>query len=123
MTNLTLDEISRIARATHEMNRCWCQLTGDDSQLPWEGAPQWQKDSAMEGVRFLANNPDAPDSATHDSWVRQKLDDGWVYGPEKDADKKTHPCLVPYDDLPAVQRAKDAFFRIVVTSLLGVEDC
>lgn len=37
---------------------------------------------------------------THDSWKEIKSRDGWVYGKVKDSEKKTHPCMVEYDDLP-----------------------
>ncbi len=44
---------------------------------------------------------------SHANWIEYKLDDGWVYGEEKDPVKKTHPCMVPYDELPHDQRMKD----------------
>jgi hypothetical protein len=51
------------------------------------------------------------------AWCRSKVADGWVFGPVKDADAKTHPCLVPYDALPREQQRKDALFVAVVNAL------
>jgi hypothetical protein len=90
---------------------------GDLSQLPWKDAPEWQKMSAINGVVFIRNNPDAPPSASHESWLAEKLADGWKYGPVKDADKKEHPCCVAYDELPTEQRAKDYIFGAIVRAL------
>ena len=36
----------------------------------------------------------------------------------KDLKKKTHHCLVPYDELPEAQKAKDAIFQAVIKGLL-----
>ncbi len=36
---------------------------------------------------------------THDVWARGKLDEGWTYADTLDRDKKTHPLLVPYEEL------------------------
>lgn len=110
-------EIEAVARVCHEANRAWCEANGDMSQKPWDQAEQWQRDSAIKGVKFRQDNPDAPDSAQHDAWCADKLAGGWVFGEEKDAAKKTHPCLVPFEQLPFVQRAKDALFCAVVDSL------
>lgn len=63
------------------------------------------------------NNPLAPQSAQHDAWSQDKINDGWIYGVEKDAEKKTHPCLVPFDQLPEFQQKKDALFCAIVDSL------
>jgi len=75
------------------------------------------RERARNGVKFSIANPDAPPSASHDSWSAEKVADGWVYGPVKDPEAKQHPCLVPYDDLPVEQRTKDYLFQAVVRSL------
>ncbi len=48
----------------------------------------------------------------HDVWGRQKLDDGHVYGPKTDPEKKTHNCLVDYADLPEQQKVYDRLMAI-----------
>ena len=103
------------ARICHEINREWCAYNGDDSQPSWDDAPQWQRDSAIAGIRFHVANPDAGDSASHDSWMRQKVAEGWVYGEVKDpeATPPTHHCIVPFEQLPRDQQFKDRLFRTI----------
>lgn len=108
-----------IAYVCHEANRAYCETLGDYSQLPWDQAPQWQKDSAIKGVEFIASNPDSQPSDSHNSWLKEKEETGWKYGPVKDPDKKEHPCFVPYDQLPPEQRLKDNLFLSIVRALLG----
>lgn len=108
---MSQDEIARLA---HEVNRVYCESIGDRSQPLWEDAPEWQKLSALAGVAFVIGNPDAPASANHESWLAVKNAAGWVYGTTKDADKKTHHCMVPFDELPKEQQVKDKLFRAVV---------
>lgn len=107
-----------IARICHEANRSWCELNGDTSQPRWEEAPLWQKDSAIAGVAFHRCNPDAGDDASHNEWMQHKLAEGWVYGPVKDPEAKTHPCLVPFEELPHAQQFKDRLFRTIVHASL-----
>lgn len=113
--NTEADEyrVELIARAAHSANRGYCQSLGDNSQPAWDDAPDWQKDSARAGVRFHLANDVTPEQS-HESWLAVKEADGWKYGPVKDADKKEHPCFVPYADLPADQKAKDFIFKSVV---------
>lgn len=118
MGGLTPEMIEAAAKAAHEANRAHCQAIGDDSQVPWDEAPEWQKESARKGVLFLIANPGAGDSAQHDSWMAAKVADGWVHGEVKDAEAKTHPCLVPFDQLPPEQQAKDRIFRETVLASL-----
>jgi len=42
----------------------------------------------------------------HDVWAAQRLRDGWTLGPRSDA-ARTHPCLVPYDELPESEKEYD----------------
>lgn len=106
--------VEAAARIAHEVNRAYCAAIGDNSQPAWEDAPEWQRASAMSGVRFHMANPDAGPSASHDNWLRDKQAEGWVYGEVKDADAKTHPCMVPFEELPREQQIKDHLFRAVV---------
>ena len=107
-----------IAMMAHEANRAYCAAIGDHSQLAWADAPQWQRDSAINEVKFIRANPDAPPSASHESWLAEKMRDGWKYGTVKNPDAKEHPCCVPYDELPVEQKAKDYIFGAVVRAAL-----
>lgn len=106
-----------IAQMCHEVNRLWCMQNGDLTQTPWNEATQWQKDSAVSGVEFRLENPDAPDSSQHEAWLADKIEAGWTYGDVKDPVAKTHPCLLPYHELPEFEQKKDALFSAVVRAL------
>lgn len=108
----------QIAKVAHEVNKAYCESIGDLSQLCWEDAPKWQKSSAVNGVEFHKNNPDAGPDHSHNEWLKEKKETGWKYGPIKDADKKEHPCFVAYDELPVEQKSKDYLFRALVHSLI-----
>ncbi len=117
---LELDKEPEVAHyacavAAHEVNRAYCAAFGDASQPPWSEAPQWQKDSAMHGVEGVmrGNSPEQ----SHEGWLAEKIATGWVYGPVKDTEKKEHPCMLPYDELPPSQKAKDALFVRTVRSM------
>lgn len=111
----------QIARVAHEINRAYCASLGDASQPAWEDAPEWQQGSALANVDMHLAKPDATPEQSHESWLAQKLAEGWKYGPVKDAEKKEHPCCVPYAELPAEQKAKDYLFRGVVHALKSIE--
>jgi hypothetical protein len=105
-----------IAKIAHQANKALCEAFGDNSQRDWSDAEAWQRESAVLGVEFRINNPDAADSAQHDAWCADKVKAGWTYGPVKDADAKTHPCLIPFNGLPPFQQVKDALFCSIVDS-------
>lgn len=119
--NIKLDD-ETVAELCHELNRTWCSMNGDTSHIAWWAAPRWQRDSAKAGVAFARANPDATPADQHEAWMKAKLDDGWVYGEEKDPHLKTHPCLVPYSELPFGQRFKDHLFRAVVQAAVAAEE-
>lgn len=109
--------IEKIAQIAHEVNRAYCQSLGDYTQASWDDAPDWQKASAINGVKFHLDNPNAGPEASHESWMKQKLDEGWKYGPIKNPEIKEHHCIVPFSELPKEQQAKDHLFRQTVHSL------
>jgi hypothetical protein len=107
-------DVEQIARVCHEANRAYCLTLGDRSQLSWDEAPEWQKESARQGVKFRIENPEAPASAQHDAWRAAKEADGWTVGPVKDPEKKQHPCMVDFYSLPSEQQTKDHLFAAIV---------
>lgn len=113
--------VDQIAKVCHEVNRAYCQSIGDNSQLSWEEAPDWQRTSAINGVTFHVNNPDAGPDHSHNEWLKEKEANGWKYGEVKDPEKKEHPCFLPYDQLPVEQKSKDYIFRSVIHVLHGME--
>lgn len=62
-----------------------------DVQLPQE---------LNELVEKMAKN-------VHEVWAQSRISQGWTYGPERNDTLKHHPCLVPYEDLPEVEKAYD----------------
>lgn len=117
--NVDVDrKLELIARMCHETNRAYCEACGDYSQPTWESAPDWQKQSAIQGVLFHVDHPDAKPCDSHNNWLAEKQAAGWKYGPVKDAEKKEHPCMVDYDDLPFEQQTKDYLFAAVCDALL-----
>lgn len=106
-----------VAKICHNANKALCEINGDDSQVDWEQATDWQKQSAIAGVEYRIQNPDSTPADQHNAWCNDKYAAGWAYGPVKDADKKEHPCLVHYDELPAFQQSKDYLFRAIVDSM------
>lgn len=106
-----------IARVAHEVNRAFCESIGDLSQPLWEDAPNWQRSSACEGVKLHLANPNTTPEQSHEAWMALKIKEGWVHGAVKDGNAKTHPCIVPYDQLPEQQRSKDYLFRGVVHAI------
>ncbi len=59
-------------------------------------------------VQDLASN-------VHEVWARKRMKDGWVWGAERNDAAKTHPCLVPYADLPDSEKAYD---RVMVEEVI-----
>jgi hypothetical protein len=62
-------------------------------------------DGLVELVELLAQN-------AHDNWGRQRITDGWRYGPSRDDDALTHPLLVPYPELPESEKEYDRWLAI-----------
>lgn len=104
------------AMAAHEVNRAYCQAMNDNTQVPWESAPEWQRTSVFQGVRGILLRNNSPEES-HAGWMAHKLADGWVWGPVKDPEQKKHPCLVPYKDLPIAQQHKDHLFASTVRAV------
>ena len=54
----------------------------------------------MELVEEMAKN-------VHEVWAETRIAQGWTYGEKRDDEKKTHPCLIAYEDLPEEEKEYD----------------
>lgn len=115
-------EIQDIAKVAHQVNKAYCESQGDFSLVDWEASPEWQRESAINGVLFHQEKPDATPRDFHNEWMIIKKAQGWKWGPVKNIDKKEHPCFMPYEQLPLEQQAKDFIFRAIAHSLLPFLD-
>lgn len=43
----------------------------------------------------------------HEVWAQGRIAEGWTYGEKRDDEAKTHPCLVPYEELPESEKEYD----------------
>ena len=43
----------------------------------------------------------------HEVWAQSRMEQGWTYGEERSDALKQHPCLIPYEELPEVEKAYD----------------
>lgn len=60
----------------------------------------------------------------HEVWSQGRMNEGWVYGPVRDDKKKETPCLIPYHELPEIEKEYDrrtAMETIKVVLSLGYE--
>lgn len=110
------------ATAAHNANKVLCEAMGDFSQVDFNDAPEWQRESSLNGVLKVWEDPTMTPERIHEEWVKDKLAAGWVYGEVKNAEKKTHPCLVPYNQLPETQRRKDDLFLAIAKAFDPFED-
>lgn len=46
-------------------------------------------------------------ASTHDNWAIGRFQEGWTWGKTRDDKAKTHPMLVPYEDLPESEKEYD----------------
>lgn len=85
------------------------------------GAPIIPEPWSYRDVHFCAQFLDAiemmmgPDRKTspeqlHNDWVKAYEQMGWRYGPQRDVETKTHPDMVPYDQLGQLEQDKDSVF-------------
>lgn len=58
----------------------------------------------------------------HEVWAQSRIEQGWTYGEERNDVLKTHPCLIPYEELPEEEKAYDrdtAFGTLKLITKLG----
>lgn len=109
-----------MARVAHAVIRELQLVNGEPNVAPpWDEAHPDGEPADTSQVEYALNGGTAAEQ--RQEWVRWKLSQGWTYGPVKDAARKTHPDLMPDDELPPRARVKDDAYIAVVRALAGME--
>ncbi len=111
------DRLDAISRTVHEALRGWAAAHGQHDIPGWDEAEDWMHVSTRESVRHALEHGGADGRSQHDQWLFQKTRDGWRHGPVKDAAARTHPLMIPYDQLPDWERRKDALINALARAL------
>lgn len=82
---------------------------------PWEERDEAFRSQFVDLLQQYLSAPSLPTpEEAHESWMEAYFKMGWKYGPTRDPVTKTHPDLVPFDQLPKDERDKDAIFLALV---------
>lgn len=82
---------------------------------PWSSREEDFKAQMREVMsRYLALDELPTPKQAHDSWWQAYIDLGWVYGPVRDREAKTHPDMVEFEELGYEEQIKDAVFLDLV---------
>ena len=57
-------------------------------------------------------------TSNHDIWAQGRIAEGWTHGPGRDDTAKTHPDLVPYEELSESEKEYDR--RSVIETLMAI---
>ena len=136
-----------VARAIHEEYLALQKKAGETPEMnismrPWDELPRRLKESNLRQVEdiwrafhtincsiALSTNSREPlfafteseveflSKREHEQWMAERLKNGWVYGRIRDDQQKIHNCIIPWDQLPGVEREKD---RNAVRALPGI---
>lgn len=112
-----------IARVVHAANRELQIVQGDPRPSPpWDEASEYEVRQSIGAVQEALRGVTPEQS--HEAWCARLRADGWRYGEVKDEGAKTHPCLVPFAELPEGQQLKDVLLVAIIQTLapLSAED-
>jgi DNA-binding transcriptional MerR regulator len=107
-----------IAQVIYAANREVQIITGDPRPSPdWYDAPEYQRRETIASVNEAISDPARTAEQNHQGWYDRLVAEGWTHGEVKDAEAKTHPDLLPFDQLPKEEQLKDRLFIAIVRAL------
>lgn len=111
-----MDRIEFIAKVRYLGWLCY-QMGAD---LPLHDVPEDYKisderlKSLITGTKYVLENPATTAEENHNIWMEAKRNQGYTYGDVLDVEKKTHPSMIPFEDLSDVEKRKDEMDVLMV---------
>jgi hypothetical protein len=119
--NTTKLKLSTITLLTYALCASCTIALGEPTPTDWNKLTDDDRQAYTNNVSAVIANPTIGPAAQHDKWLAEKQAEGWVYGENKDDEAKTHPLIVPFEELPVEVRIKDQLFHSTVLQLSGVD--
>ena len=76
----------------------------------------------VAAMKNLVNGGAQDPAERHQQWTQQHVDSCWVYGKEFNENEKTHPNLLPWDELPAEVKLKAEIFMVFARLAKSLEE-
>ena len=107
-----------IAKITHAVDRIIRASMGQ-TILPWDRHEAGLKTEWRAKIGALKGSDSITPQMRHESWAQDMIKAGWVQGDKVDHDKKTHPSICSYEDLPEQVHLLDEVFVAIVEVCSG----
>ena len=104
--------LTQMGRVWVSIVRDYCAFAGHDIPGHFDARPEEFQIGLLSAIdKHMDNYPNAQTpEESHNLWLAKHAQMGWVYGSCRNEEAKTHPCMVPYDELPNDQKLKDVLF-------------
>ena len=110
---MTIEELTKTLYEATRLEAEWSHRTIVPER--WEQRDEKFRKQMIELIgRYMEMEKLPTPEEAHNSWMESYFKMGWKYGEKRDPILKTHPDLVPYDNLPQDEKDKDAIFLILV---------
>ena len=112
--------LSKVARIIHSLVREYNFLVYGENypnSAKWKDLSEEFTISLKNAIINESNRPSISNQLSHSRWMRDRKNQGWKYSEVLDREKKLHPNLVPYKDLPNSEKFKDFLFKNLVKYL------
>jgi hypothetical protein len=113
-----MTKIELIGKIAYESDRIYTSDMGVEDKKPWGELSPEVKKGFLEGITFIAANPQVTAQALHEHWRLHMRNLGWVVAGENeviDREAKRHPLLIPFNRIPQHLRVKAYLFHAIVT--------
>lgn len=116
MSEFIKQEITHIARIAHAADAALVAIRTGIAQPDWDELSEAQQQMVRFDVRQALRYPQAVDEQWHYVWRAEMAEAGWTYGAQLQAERKEHPALVEYDQLPTLWRERLYQRHAIVTA-------
>jgi len=116
----TESDVIRVAIACHDVGRTLATHTGRNELPFWGDLSESQRNLTLAWVKHRIAFPDSSVSEQHRLWCEATAKDGWTHGEAFSKEKKIHPLLVDFSNLPVEERYRFLFFGQTVAVMVAV---